>query len=272
MHIIENTEGNGHPTYYGYIDRLFEIHELKMLMDAVTAARFIPMNDTRNLLNKIKKLTSKNLARKLNNQLYIDENLKVKTLQVRYSIDKIHNSIASRTEIHFQYGRYDLNKKIVLSKDGQTYHVKPYALLWHNDFYYLIGKYNSTNEIRHFRVDRLVNVQETSIPYTTENFDIKNYMPSVFNMYGGETEEEIVKINVKNSLLNAMIDRFGLGIDLKIVNSDTFQVRFKAKVNEGLKKWVMEWGCEVEVVSPESLRSDIKKEISKMIEIYNIQN
>ncbi|MDF2947427.1 MAG: hypothetical protein K0S51_2106 [Bacillales bacterium] len=132
----------------------------------------------------------------------------------------------------------------------------------------MIGKYIKTNEIRHFRVDRLREVEETEITFEAEKFDIKSYMPSVFNMYGGETEEEIVRIKVRNKLINVMIDRFGLSMDMRIIDDKWFEIRFMAKVNEGLVKWVLEWGSEVEVIYPISLRHSLRDEIQKMAEIY----
>src|SRR5690625_7290830 len=71
--LIVNHEGKGLPKYYSYQNRLCEIQELRLLMDAVISARFNPKEEKENMLIKIKQLTKKELAVKLENEIYIAE-------------------------------------------------------------------------------------------------------------------------------------------------------------------------------------------------------
>src|SRR5699024_11660561 len=52
-----------------------------------------------------------------------------------------------------------VDKQFVYNRDGAYYHVEPYALIWQNDFYYLIGHFQKTNEMRHYRLDRIRNIK-----------------------------------------------------------------------------------------------------------------
>ena len=56
-----------------------------------------------------------------------------------YNIDAIHGAIAEDREITFLYWQYDINKKRTLRRNGARYCVSPYALVWDDEFYYLIA-------------------------------------------------------------------------------------------------------------------------------------
>jgi len=71
--VVAIQQKNGLPKNYYYDGRLFEIHELRLLMDAISAAKFIPRRDTNQLLMKIRKLTSQSLAKQLTNELVVAE-------------------------------------------------------------------------------------------------------------------------------------------------------------------------------------------------------
>ncbi|NMD72763.1 hypothetical protein HHO41_21295 [Bacillus sp. DNRA2] len=61
--VTVNQAKEGVEKYYSHQGRLFEIHELRLLIDAVSSAKFISNEDTESLVGKIKQLTSQNLAK-----------------------------------------------------------------------------------------------------------------------------------------------------------------------------------------------------------------
>ncbi|WP_411680010.1 hypothetical protein [Clostridium thailandense] len=112
---------------YKYQKRKLEIYQLRMLIDAVSSARFITNRECKLLINNIKKLTSKNFAKQLQNQIYIDDRIRCNNEKVRYYIDKLHNAILIGARIEFQYGNYNVSKEFVLRHSGEVYKVKPYS-------------------------------------------------------------------------------------------------------------------------------------------------
>jgi predicted DNA-binding transcriptional regulator YafY len=272
-HLIEagfditiNQEKDGLPKYYSHQYRLFELYELRMLIDAVASARFITKDETRQLISKIKRLTSVHHAKKLHNEILIDSSVKSESKMVRLAINDLHEAISARKKVTFQYGRYNVNKEFVLSHGGEPYTVKPLALTWVNDFYYLIAYYYKAEEIRHYRIDRLRNVQmmEETFPY--EPFDVSKYVRSTFHMYAGN--EERIKIRLHNSLINVMIDKFGKDVEIRKQDDEHFILTTNAIVSEGLVKWLLNWGSEAKVLAPDSLVNSVKEEIQKMMLVY----
>lgn len=272
-HLIEagfditiNQEKEGLPKYYSHQYRLFELYELRMLIDAVASARFITKSETKQLIGKIKKLTSIHHAKKLHNEILIDSSVKSESKMVRLAINDLHEAISERRVVTFKYGRYNVKKEFVLSHNGDSYRVKPLALTWANDFYYLIAYYYAAEEIRHYRIDRLreVNITDESFPY--EPFDVSKYVSSTFHMYAGN--EERIKIHLHNSLINVMIDKFGKDVEIKPDGEEHFILTTNAMVSEGLIKWLLNWGSDAKVLAPESLVNQVKEEIKKMMAIY----
>jgi predicted DNA-binding transcriptional regulator YafY len=274
-HLIENNFDvtinqvkEGLPKYYSHQYRLFELYELRMLIDAVVSARFITKEETKQLIRKIKKLTSKPQAKMLQNEILIDSSVKSESHLVRVAINDLHHAIAERRIVTFQYGRYDLDKEFVLSHGGDDYRVKPLALTWTNDFYYLIAYFFKAEEIRHYRIDRLRNVQLTEETFPYDPFDVTKYVQSTFHMFAGS--EEWIKVKFQNHLINVMIDKFGKDVSIQKVDNDHFVLTTKARLSSGLVSWLLNWGGQAEVLSPASLVDTIKEEIKRMQKIYKI--
>jgi predicted DNA-binding transcriptional regulator YafY len=261
-----NQVKEGLPKYYSHQYRLFELYELRILIDAVVSARFITKNETKNLIRKIKKLTSVHQAKLLQNEILIDSSVKSESPMVRLTIHELHYAIAENKMITFQYGRYNVDKQFTLSREGGLYKVKPLALTWTNDFYYLIAYFMEVDEIRHYRVDRLRNVELTDEPFSYEPFDVSKYVHSTFHMFAGS--EEWIKVRIDNGLINVMIDKFGKDIEIRKEDADHFILTTKARVSNGLVSWILNWGSQAEVLSPPSLVDKIKAEIEKMRKVY----
>ncbi|WP_197046745.1 helix-turn-helix transcriptional regulator [Oceanobacillus salinisoli] len=266
--LIVNNEGDGLPKYYSYQNRLFEIQELRLLMDAISSARFITKKDKENMIAKIKKLTSHFLAKHLENQIHIEEFAIGEARQVKYTVFTLHHAIHEKRVIRFKYGRYNVKKEFVLSNNGDPREIHPYGLIWKNDYYYLIGKYEHKDSLIHLRVDRMLDVQITDQNFQMiEHFDITEYVNRVFNMFTGV--EKDLKVRFSNRLINVIIDRFGKNVSIERDGEDMFILRTKAIISDGLVGWLLNWGSDAQVIDPPELVQQMKEESRKLHEMYN---
>nr|WP_264484534.1 WYL domain-containing protein [Brevibacillus agri] len=264
---IEERIKENNTVFYSHQYRKFEIHELRMLIDAVSSARFITSDESKQLIEKIKTLTSKHLAKKLHHQISVDPAVKAQNREVRYHIDKIHSSIAEQRILHFQYGNYNINKEFVHRHNGKFYFVIPLGLVWNHDYYYLVAKNPHENEIKHYRVDRMKNVSVSEERFSATDFSISNHMNQTFNMYPGTVE--YVEIHFDNHLVNVVIDRFGKDVTIRKVDVCTFSIKIKAAISEGFVRWLLTWGGDAKVISPQHLIEKIKAEAEKMNKLYS---
>ncbi|SFA56890.1 Predicted DNA-binding transcriptional regulator YafY, contains an HTH and WYL domains [Anoxybacillus pushchinoensis] len=254
--------------HYWIKDRFFEIHELRYMMDAISSARFISEQETEKIIGKLKKFVSENEAILLENQLVhtfakIDSPLFAKTVQT------IHQAIAEKKVIQFQYGRYSVEKEFVLSgsPDPKQYLIHPYGIIWNEEMYYLIGYNVMEEDIHHYRIDRIRDIRMLEQKFAVQpGFDINKYRNLLFFMFGGE--ESSIEVIFKNDLAPAVIDRFGLHADIKRVDDEHFRLITSAIISKGLVRWLLSWGADAKVVYPKRLVEEMEQEAERLYEQY----
>jgi predicted DNA-binding transcriptional regulator YafY len=264
---IEEEVRENNTVYYYHQYRKFEVHELRMLIDAISSARFITLEESNKLIDKVRSLTSKYLSKRLRNQIIVESAVKGENKEVKYHIDKIHNCISERKILTFQYGRYNLKKEYILSREGSLYKVKPLALVWNSDYYYLVAKPEGSDEIKHYRVDRMRRLSVIDIISPNINFNITEHLNRCFNMYPGEVD--YIEIHFRNQLINVVLDRFGRDINIRIVDKDKFAIKISASISEGLIRWLLTWGSDARVISPPDLVQKLKEEAERMYKQYS---
>ena len=152
--------------------RLFELPELKLLVDAVESSRFITWKKSDALIEKLAQLTSRNHGAELHRPIYMGSAVKPSNETIYYAIDTLHTAIREKQQVRFQYIDYTPQKEKILKHDGQWYEFSPYALIWSRDYYYAVGYSQRHNGLAQFRVDRIANAELTPLPaIPTPNFD-----------------------------------------------------------------------------------------------------
>ena len=207
---------DGRSVGYFVAGREFELPELKLLVDAVQSSRFITHKKTGQLIRKVEALASVHQARQLQRQVYVTRRIKAMNESIYYTVDALHEAIDSGKQIRFHYfewalgrGRERVEKR--LRKNGDWYRVSPWWLIWDNENYYLVAFDHLSQDVRHYRVDKMLRIQMTEeMREGKEHFkklDMADYTKKSFGMFGGK--EQQVKLLVKNELANVIIDRFG---------------------------------------------------------------
>ena len=185
-------------------------------------------------------------------------------------MDRLHTAIAERKQVSFKYFNYNIKKEKQYRKNGEPYLVSPYALSWDDENYYLITFSEKYNGFTHYRVDRMTNIEildKARGPLSDNGyFNIAEYTKKVFNMFGGE--EETVRLQFDNSLVNAVIDRYGKDVLLDKVDENSFSVRIDVAISSTFFAWVAQFGNKVKVLSPESVVEKYKRFIQEILEQY----
>ena len=126
------------PAGYYLGSREFELAELKLLVDAVQASKFITQKQSRNLIEKLERFTSRHEANRLQRQVCVNDRVKTENLSSLYLIDDIHQAMHENQPVTFVYCEWNQNKELVPRHGGERYLVSPWMLMCEYENYYLL--------------------------------------------------------------------------------------------------------------------------------------
>ena len=106
--------------------RHMELAELKMLVDAVQAAKFISPKKSKELIGKVTELASPYQSDTLKRSLFVDDKVKTSNESVYYAVDTLHEAIQKQKTVAFRYIEYTPQKKRAYKHGGQVYLLSPY--------------------------------------------------------------------------------------------------------------------------------------------------
>ncbi len=254
--------------HYQIVNRDFELVELKLLVDAVQAAKFITEKKSDELIKKLEKFTSKYHADKLQRQVKVNGRDKAINERIYYSIDAIHDAISENKRIEFQYFTWNTDKKMELKHDGMAYRVSPWALCWDEEKYYLIAYDSNASKIKHFRVDKMLGTKMLTDARDGKKefsrFNMAEYSNRLFGMFEGEVER--VELLCPNNMANVIIDRFGIDVPIIKTGKDSFTVKVDVATTDFFFGWVMALKG-VRLVGPEKV---VIKMRDKILQQYNM--
>ncbi|MBR5535952.1 MAG: WYL domain-containing protein [Clostridia bacterium] len=239
---------------YFVVSRDFELPELKMLVDCVSASKFITEKKSERLIKKIESLASRHEGGKLQRQVYIADRLKAGNEDIYLSVDTLSEAINEKKKVSFRYFEYDTEKNKKYRNGGGEYVVSPYSLTVSDENYYLISHYPKHEDLTHFRVDRMSDIKiideasEDVKSIMGEKFSIGEYSKKIFSMYSGEDKR--VEILCENSMMNAVIDRFGRDVFILKVDDEHFKVLTNVDISPTFFGWIFTFGGKMKITAP----------------------
>ncbi len=250
--------------------RDFDLPELKLLVDAVQASKFITLRKSNELIKKLEKHASKHEAGHLRRQVHILGRVKTMNEQIYYNVDILHAAIADDRKVGFKYFEYNVDKKKIHRYDEAEYTVCPLALMWDDENYYLIAYHDRYQDISHFRVDKMDNLhmlsEKANCPINKNRFDLAEYSKQIFGMFSGEKQH--VEIRFENSLVGVVLDRFGKDIFLTRDGDDRFVAQLHVSVSPVFLSWVFQFGTKAKIISPANVASEMQAYAGRVYDVY----
>lgn len=239
------------PNKYFLGARLFEMPEIKLLLDAVASSRFITKSKSKELSRKLTSLTSGHQRKQLNRHMYTTGRVKPGNENVFYYVDLINNAIELKRKISFQIIEFDGRKRKTLRHDGEVYVVNPYAMYWSDDYYYVVGWSDKRETMAAYRIDRMAEPQilEEKTVKKPKGFRVTDYSHKVFEMFAGE--EVRVKLECRNDLMKYVIDRFGMKFDTETATDETTYCYVDVCLSPTFYGWVFGFGGGIRILAPD---------------------
>lgn len=230
--------------------------ERKSIYDDFEALRSIGMDIEKNIIGN---RTEYYLAgRELNESIY-------------YTVDDIHNAINRDKQISFKYFKWNADGEKELRRGGKTYQVSPWALTWDDENYYLVAFDAEAGMIKHYRVDKMMKMtvlkERREGAQHFKDFDMALYSKKMFGMYNGR--DEFVTLRCKNQMADPIINRFGQDVLLrKVSGEDSFDVTVKVALSPVFLTWVMNFGGDIKILSPDHVAKEQVELAKKIIAAY----
>ena len=265
----------GRDTRYHLGGRDFELPELKLLVDSVQSAKFITESKSRELIKKLSKLVSDHQAKQLQRQVLISGRVKTMNEKVYYNIDALHAAINADRQIQFKYYQWKLDDamtpRLQARHSGKRYCVSPWALIWDDENYYLVGYDADDEKIKHYRVDKMKEILRVDAQRLGgehfKQFDVADYTKSLFGMFGGRKAAE-VQLEARYSMVGILVDRFGRDIPLARVDDDWFEARVKVVPSDQFLGWIIALGSDIRVTGPGPVVTRMRRHAQRLMEQY----
>ena len=256
---------------YYLAGRDFELAELKLLVEVVQSSKFLTQKKSKELIGKIEKLASKWDARQLQRQVYVANRIKTANESIYYIVDDIHKAMQNNEQISFQYLEWNLERQLVPRKGGKRYQISPWALTCKDENYYLIAHDAAEDKIKHFRVDKMGDIQILSDVKREgnalfERFDIADYTNKTFSMFGGR--EETVTLLLENQLICVVMDRFGKEATIRKRDETHFSARVTVAVSGQFFGWLTGLGQGACLIAPSDIVEQYRQYLRDIAENY----
>lgn len=268
--IIEQVARNRTKTNAYHIGaRLFELPELKLLVDATSSSRFITAEKSELLISKLSQLTNEENRASLVSRIFTSDRLKTSNTNVLVNIDVVYQAIQDKKKISFHYWDYTATKEKVFRHDGQEYIASPYALVWDDDRYYVPSYSDQREKTVKYRIDRMCDVVELEEDaYIDPEFNVAQYAKKVIKMFDDDLPEETVYLRCENSFMQNILDRFGEETKTEIVDDESFRAEVVVVPSSTFFSWVMQFKGGILIEGP----NDVKESYENILfEIMNKQ-
>lgn len=270
----------GKTTTYFLASRTFELPELKLLVDAVQSSKFITHKKSEQLIKKLETLLSVWQASSLSRQVVVANRIKNMNESIYYTVDTIHEAIAQNRQITFQYYEWQLSDQqgqtVVrhVKKGGARYQVSPWALIWEDENYYLVGYDAQAAMLKHYRVDKMlqmdISTQERIGQQVFGKLDLATYSQGIFGMFGGRLER--VTLEFDDRLIGVVVERFGEGVAICRPNQGRFVVHVPVAVSDQFFSWVFSFGSSAKILAPKDIQQRFLQHCHTVTNTYEGEN
>ena len=255
---------------YYIASREFDDAELKMLIDSVLFSRHISLTQGKRLIEKLEKQSNKYFRAKVSYVRALPDLNRTENKQVMIVLDTLNDAIDQGKKVRFMYNSYGTDFKLHPRKK-EKYLVNPYQMVANNGRYYLIGNIDKYDDLNHYRIDRITDIEMTDenvkpmkqVNGLENGLNLPKHMAEHIYMFCGES----VPVQMKSSpdMMDDLIDWFGKDFRIIDKGKDGGDMTVSLKCNyNAMFYWALQYGAYVEIISPKELRDELAETIEKM--------
>lgn len=257
---------------YRLLSREFDDAELRILIDSVLFSKSISTRQAKELINKIRNLASNYFNAKVSHVCNLPEMKRTTNKQAMYALDAINDAISEKKKISFTYN--DIGTDFYLHpRRKEPYIVNPYQIVANDGKFYLICNSDKHENVAHYRIDKMTEVRllkekmkpMKDVPELANGLNLPKHMAEHVYMFSGPSES--YKLKTSSDMMSQLVDWFGN--DFKILSEKDNEIIVRVTCNKtAMRFWALQYGPYVEVLSPDSMREQLREDALKMLEAY----
>lgn len=151
-----------------------------------------------------------------------------------------------------------------------TYELHPYGLVHHRHALYLVAYSPEHGEIRHFKINRVesVTLQDSQFQ-RPRDFDLQRHLADSFGIFRGSGRLVRVRVCFASAVARYVEEaRWHASQQLSVQDDGRLIAEFELDSTEEIKKWLLSFGANAEVLAPDELRHEMRAEIERLLAIY----
>ena len=259
-----------------FLERDFSDAELRLLIDSLLFSKHIPHNQCKELIGKIEGLSNRYFQAKVKHVCNLPTDMP-ENKELFYTIEILDEAIEKNRQVTFHYGDYQTDKKLHLRTrdNGETrsYLVNPYQMVASNGKYYLICNMEKYDNVIHYRVDRIRDIELVDAPAKPQRkvkgleggLDLPKHMAEHVYMFAGESQHVILRTHP--DMAGELIDWFGNGVSFTDETEDSVIAHVTANL-QAMRYWALQYAPYVTLISPQSLVDKVREDLQKALNRY----
>ncbi len=249
---------------------LFNMEEKKALLHAAVFAKeagYPSSEALGNATSKLKMYSNQEQESILNHHL---AGFEVINRMVNPSIQPILAELEQAVEKEFSV---EIDYRTGREEQPKNRMIDPYGMVYWNNKWYTVAFCHLRNEIRSFRVDRILLIKCTQIifkrpeAFSTREFFMKNLLP---DLVGKEGLISLI-IEGRSEALNELCMHWFLGHHLKERTSNQAIFLFEEKsIHIYVPYFLLPYGKSIQIIEPQSLKEKLVAIASELMEYYQL--
>lgn len=201
-------------------------------------------------------------SEKINQRIHVVGDTLVNPSEYGQMFTKLVVAVINSYQLNITYSK--------LNGESSDRHINPLGLVYKRGVWYLVAQNPESNEYRTFRVDQILDVRLNNIQFEyPESFSLSEHVGSSWGVYTNDSVET-VKLHfspaVASRVKSLRYHRSQEVIDELPDGSVIVKLEVCGMLE--LKSWLLQWGNEVKVLEPASLRDEVINAAREIVAMY----
>ena len=244
---------------YYLISRDFDVFDIRLLCDAIASSEMLSTKDSKAIIRKLVNTLSIYDGRMLEKTVYIKNDSTISGYKIFYNIDTLLIAITQGVKITLRQMKTGYDNERILSDEKIT--ISPYATVWVDGDYYVLGKEEITDSLQHYRIDKIgeIEILERSADFFYGGLNVQDYAKRQIVNRGQNPSVAIIEVSA--NYWDSLIDSFER-VSVLEHKENILKIKI-VDIKYNIMKWVMQHLECCTVLQPVDMKDEIKRIILK---------